>query len=673
MAVTEKKTYCRVCGSLCGVFIDLDGDQVLKLRGDPAHEMTAGYTCSKGRGLPAVHHSPDRLTFPQMRLGGALRRTGWDEALDDLAARLRRIIDESGPEAVGVFLGGGGYMDSCAYFVGRNLPQALGTPSLYSDMTIDVISKFIVSEMMAGVGGMMTRPDYARCRLVLYVGTNPAVSHGHTSAVMVPANQLRELTARGEVWVLDPRYTETAMKATRHLRPTPGGDYAALAFLVREILREGADHDYLAAHAQDVEALAEAVEPYDLAAAARISGVPADDLRALLVSVRAAGRLCVETGTGVSMSRAANVVQWLAWALMAVTGSLDREGGAWVNPGFLMRLEEMDIPPAPPEGWRRPGPRSRPELLTVGGEYPCAALPDEIEAGHLRAIINLSGNLVACMPQTDRLLAALGKLEALATIEIAATPTTAISTHVFPAKDQLERADLPYALDGAYPAIATQYTGPIVAPPPDVRSYWWTLAQLGKRLGIELVPGLDPDAATDEDVIGMIAARARLDIEALRAGELVVAEPVAIGWLQKRVDRIGGWRLAPRELVAQLAEMQPPAELVLIPRRQHHHINSRIMDPRDQPAILVSEEDAMRVQLRDGARAVVRSPHGQIEGVVRIDRTLPRGVMNVPHGFAGAYNVNQLTSCDDVDPLTGMPRMSGLPVTLHPTPEPELA
>jgi anaerobic selenocysteine-containing dehydrogenase len=465
--------------------------------------------------------------------------------------------------------------------------------------------------------------------------------------------------------VLDPRRTETAAKADRHLTPKPGSDYAILAFLIRELLRDGADHAYLAAHAQGLDALAAAVAPFDEDRAAMVSGVPAGDLQDLLRAVRRAGRLSVETGTGISMSRAANVTQWLSWALMIVTGSLDREGGAWINPGFLAQVDRLDIPVAPPEGWRAPGPKSRPELLTVTGEYPSAAIPGEIEAGNLRAILNMSGNLATCLPQTDRTLAALAKLEVLATVEIMATQTTGLSTHVFPAKDQLERADLPLATDVSFPAVASQYTPAVVAPLGDIRSYWWTLTQIGKRLGLDFLPGIDPDSAEDEDVLALIASRGRCGIDRLRSEGYVVDAPVAIGWLERFAGRAGGWRLAPQGLVDQLGAMAPSAPLVLIPRRQRHHMNSRLMDPRDQPSILLSPEDAAEAGLAEGSAAIVRSAHGAISGVVQLDRTLQPGVMSVPHGFAGAYNVNQLTSCDDLDPLTGMPLMSGLPVSVQ--------
>ena len=82
----------------------------------------------------------------------------------------------------------------------------------------------------------------------------------------------------------------------------------------------------------------------------------------------------------------------------------------------------------------------------------------------------------------------------------------------------------------------------------------------------------------------------------------------------------------------------------------------------------VSPEDAMDAGLDDGGLAIVRSPHGAVKGIVKIARTLTKGVMNVPHGLAEEDNVNFLTSSDDVEPFTGMPRFSGMPVTLEAVP-----
>lgn len=658
-----RKSFCRICPSACGVLVDIDDDQISRVRGDAANPLSRGYTCSKGRAMAATRHRSDRLLHPKMRKDGVLQPVNWNEALDDLATKLRKIIDESGPDSVGIFLGGGAYFDSPAYAVAQMMRGVLGTRSYYSDTTIDMVSKLVVPEMIGGIPAM-PRPDYGRCKMVIYVGTNPLVSHGHTSILASPAVRMREMTTNGEVWVLDPRRTETAAKATRHLPTRPGTDYAVLAYLVRELLCDGADWDYLRAHAQDVDGLAAAVQRFTAQHASELSGIPTADLVDFLAAIRRAGRLSVETGTGISMSPASNVTVWMSWALMIVTGSMDREGGAWSNPGMLSQLDTREIPPAPEGGWQLPGPSSRPDLRLVAGEFPCAAMPDEIESGNLRALINLSANLLTCMPGTKRVTSALEQLEVLATVEITDNATVALSTHALPARHQLERPDVALAVDILFPDVGTQYTPALVESPGDVRSYWWILLEIGRRMGLDFVPGVDSETATDDELVGMVALGARVPIDTSGEANYTVAQDREIGWLQRRADELGGWRLAPKELVGQLAELAPPPSLVLVPRRQLHHMNSRKARDRDAPCIFVSPGDAVGAGLQDGDDAVLRSPHGQLSGRVEIDPTLIRGVLTVPHAWEGQYNVNQLTSCDDIDVITGMPRFSNLPVEL---------
>jgi anaerobic selenocysteine-containing dehydrogenase len=663
------RSFCRVCTSVCGIVVDVEDDRVVRVRGDQDHPLSHGYTCAKGRGLPLLHHHPERIERPLMRIDGGLQPTTWDACLDDLGARVSAIIDQHGPAAVGIFFGSGVGMDAAGYRMAQALHAAIGTPARFSPLTIDGTAKVLVSDLVGGSAALSARPDYERAGLVVYVGTNPVVSHGHTVAMPDPVTAIRALRTHAEVWVVDPRRTETARLATGHLAPRPGTDHAVLAFLVREVLRDGADRDVLERHTVGRDPLAAAVEPFTLEHTARVADVAPDDLAALLAAVRRAGRVAIETGTGVTMAAGANVTQWLAWALMIVTDSMNREGGIWFHPGFGYQLEAFELPVSPPDGSFGPGPRSRPETQSFLGEWPCAVLADEIRAGNIRAVLNLGGHLVTAFPNTDVLVPALESLDVFATIEIIANETTALSTHVLPTKDQLERADITI-WDFLLPLVAAQHTPAVVDPVGDRRSTWWVLAELARRLGHDLVPTRGADATDDARLAGIASgARCAFD-ELVETGWAETTHDLPAPWVDRYVDRLGGWRLAPQLLVDQLAAVNATltatsAPLVLVPRRQARHLNSQFDYLGEVAEVMLHPRDAAAAGIADGQQVAVRSAHGELVGIAKVDASIRRGAVSVPHGHQGA-NVNRLTGKDEIDLVTGMARYSGVPVTLHP-------
>lgn len=658
------RSFCRICTALCGILADVSGERVVGVRGDPDHPFSRGYTCPKGRSLPRLHHHPERLERPLLRVGGRLAPRAWDACLDDLAGRLRDVRERHGPQAIGVFFGSGIGMDAAGYRTAEALHAALGRPPRFSPLTIDGTAKALVAHQMGGFPGLTPHVDRARARLVLFLGTNPIVSHGHNNGLTPTA--IRELRSRAEIWVVDPRRTETARLATRHLAPRPGSDPALLAWLVREVLHDGADREVIERRTVGLEELSAAVEPFTLERAAREADVPAPDLVDLLAAVRRAGRVAIETGTGITMSSGANVTQWLAWALMIVTGSMNRPGGVWFHPGFHHPFESFELPVVPPDALFGPGPKSRPEAQAFLGEWPCAALADEIRAGNIRAVLNLGGHLVAAFPDTSRLVPALRSLEVLATVEIIANETTALSTHVLPTKDPLERADVTL-WDTLVPRVAVQHTPALVAPVGDRRSAWWVLAELGRRLGLDLADTRG-EGASDDAALARVLARSRCTLEeAAAAGAVERAHEVPAPWVERHLERLGGWRLAPRFLVDALRELSPSASLVFVPRRQARRLNSQLGYLGEPPEVLLHPDDAGAAGVVDGGRVVVRSARGEILGVAKLEPSLRRGVVSIPHGHEDA-NVNRLTDKDRLDVVTGMVQYSGIPVTLHPAP-----
>jgi anaerobic selenocysteine-containing dehydrogenase len=655
------RSFCRICTSVCGILVDVDGDEVVSVRGDQDHPFSHGYMCPKGRALPQLHHHPDRLERPQMRVDGQLQDTTWDACLDDLGVRLKDVIERHGPASVAFYFS---TMESAGFRMAEALHAAIGTPAKFSPLTIDGTAKPLISDLVGGFMGLSGRTDLDAADFLILVGANPVVSHGHAISMPNPTGTVRDIARRGQVWVIDPRRTETARLATGHLAPRPGTDHAVLAYLVREIVRDGMKANV---PIQGLDALKAAVEPFTLAHTATVADVSEQELTRLCTAVRGAECVAVETGTGVTMTAdIGNVTQWLAWVLMILTGAMNRPGGTWFHPGFAYQLETFGdlLPITPPEGSFGPGPRSRPEAQAFINEWPCAVLPDEIAAGNIRALINVGGSLVTSFPETGKLVPALQQLEVFATTEIIANETVALSSHVLPTKDPLERPDITIH-DILSSRVSVQYSPAVVDPVGDRRSMWWVFAELGRRLGYDL--GLaDPASSTDDDVLAVLLAGARTKYDEVAAKGWADADrELPAPWVDAHIERMGGWRLAPQLLLDQLAALKPPAPLVMVPRRQRKKLNGQL-DFLGEPAeILIHPDDGSAAGIESGRPVTVRSANGELTGIAKVDESIRRGAVSIPHGHHEA-NVNRLTNKDDIDVVTGMVRYSGIPVSLHP-------
>lgn len=660
------RSYCRLCPALCGILVTTEGQQVTDVRGDPGHPLSEGYTCPKGRSLPQLHHHAARLDHPSMGRGTQCHQVGWAAILDDLAGRLRDIKAESTAAAVGMYVGTGSAFDGAGRATSRRFMRAFGSRSYYSSGTVDSPCKPLVAELVAGNAALMPHVT-PQTRLTLMVGLNPVISHGHLQAFPNPRRRIGELIRQGELWVADPRRTETAALATRHLAPRPDTDQFWLAAVVRELLRH-ADHDGLRTRVSGLDDLITAVEPFDIETAAAIAGIAADDLLDLVAAIRHAGRIAVDSGTGLTMTPGANVAQWLLWTLCIITDSFDHPDGMWFNPGLLHAFDRANLIPS--DGTAGPGPRSRPDLPERVGELPSGAIAGEIETGNLRALIVYGGNLVTALPNSPRLIAALERLDVLAVADINAGIMTDLATHVLPVTGQLERPDLPW-FDTIAPAIAAQYT-PAVTPPVAARRHaWQVFAQLGGRLGLDVIGGLDQATATSDDVLALMTRRGRATLSQLQESDgPVIDHEVPYGWV-RTILPAGGWRVAPSQLLDQLAASSPPAGLALAPSRRMRHLNSLFAgeatgDGRaDVPRITLNPDDAAARGITEGQQVRVTSAHGSVDGQTAITDDVRSGTVTIPHGF-GAMNVNDLTSDDDLDPLTGMPVYSGLPIQVTP-------
>jgi anaerobic selenocysteine-containing dehydrogenase len=669
-------TYCRICQAHCGLLIDVDGERIVRVNGDPEHPVSRGYTCSKGRALGDMHHDPDRLEQPQLNGQPA----PWDAVMTDLGARLRALVDEHGPDAIACYRSTGWVLDAIGRSAADRWIRALGTAQIYSPATIDTPNRMLVPDLVVGAPFIQPVVDWEQTQLLIVFGQNFVVSHGHATAVPDPVRRIRGIKDRGgSVIVVDPRRTETARLADLHLEIAPGTDVALAAHLVRLRLQSRCDNEYLdrAADRDSIPRLSDAVAPYDRDLTARFCELDPLDLDRAATLLDSVDRVSCVSGTGVSMGPAANATEWLGWALAAVTGSLDRDGGMLVNPGVIRPQSETG--PTTMDRVTGPPPSSRPEFEHAYGEYPSAILCDEIRAGTVRALISFGGNVLASFPDSAKTRDALASLDVLAVTELRHTQTTSLATHVLATCDQLERHDVTFFMDQAFPVPFAQYTPPVVSPVGDRRPLWWVMTELAHRMGME-VPGLAP-SADEEELLARVIKRSRVPFDALRAAPSGVRfdDAPRSNWLvPDRLPR-GALDLAPPPLVAELQawaadqaghRVEPAVDgsLTLICRRLPHQMNSDLQELPSQhrapfATLLMNQRDARPRGLTDGDRVKVTSASGATEAVVEVTDHIRPGVVSLPHAWKSPA-VNNLTSTDGLDPLTGMPRFTGFSVSV---------
>lgn len=678
--VVTKRTYCRVCSTVCGIAVDVDvpNNRIVRVKGDFEHPLSKGYTCPKGRAIDKVLHRPNPITRPMIRKDGVLVEVSWDEALDDVALHLRRTIERHGPESIGMYFGSGLGIDSSGYTMMEAFHAALGGPPKFSPLTNDGCSKPMLAGAMAGTYALSPRTDYDKVDLLIYVGTNPMVSHAHNTGMFNPGKWLKPVLARGEVWTLDPVATETAKMSTRHLQPYPGKDYWIFGWIIKELIDTGSVT--LKQKVQGLDELRATLDGVTLAKAAEIAGVSEQEIQDLCDAIRRHGKCSIETGTGVTMSVGCNITQFFAWVIMVLTGSMNAERGAWFHPGALNKFEEIEFPIM--ESAFTPGPKTRPDVTGIMGEWPCASLPPEIEAGNIRALFNFGGHIIRSFPDTNALKAALPKLEFHVNTEIAHTESTEFATHILPPKYGLERHEL-IRWDTLNWNVNLQYSPPLVEPMGDRRSAWWILSQFMSRAGLpvpDYLPESDLVPGADEYMLSRLVQNARCTFEELqekRYVEFPMEYPA--DWVERHFERMGGWRLGVPELLGQWRTLRAEDEaflgknkpLVYTSRRQRRKFNGQV-DFYEVPAdIILNSETAAERGIVDGQKVRVYNKSGEIFLTAVIDPATRRGIASIPHGHEHA-NVNLLTSSDDMDLLTGMALYTGVTVEVEPAIDPAL-
>jgi anaerobic selenocysteine-containing dehydrogenase len=713
--IETKKSFCRFCHVFCGIEVDVEDNKVVAVRGDRNNAVTQGYTCMKGRAEVERIHHPQRLLSSKKQHDGQWEDIAFEQALDEIAEKLRPIVDKYGPRSVAVYAGCGAHRTSSGgiWLISKFL-KALRSPSFYSCFTIDSPAIHIARHRLFGGGCPLTLLDIDHADVTLFAGVTPTTSHLQMIPQSNPTKRLNDALKRGmKLIVIDPRRTPSAKRADIHLQVKPGEDATLLAGMIKIMIEQKLyDKEFVEAHVSGLDELYEAVRDFDLDYVSRRTQVPAALISRAAEMFATAKRGGAQSGTGVHMARHQNLSTQLVWVLNALCGRFDKRGGIVRNesPAGYSIPEGMG-PIATPLHTkftsRIRGIRGTKSLIAFCPEMPASCLTDEILTpgeDQVRALIVIGGNPALVMPDETSTIQALKKLDLLVVSDLFKTATARYADYVLAVKHPFERADVPRLMNESYPFPFTQYTDKLVEPPKGVADDWEVIWGLAKRLGLDLnLPGLmmDDNPTTDDLIDSLHPSIAKMSMDEIRKypeGRVWGERELKVGNVIPNMIAHPDGRLAAGhpEVIAELREvrsepiidgggyeLQENFAFRLITYRMKEHYCTQTQNlpslkkKRPYNPLLMHPEAMESLAVQDGDCVTVDSGFGKVSAIVETTDSVTPGTVALAFGWGDpgddrpvrekGSNVQRLIP-DDVryDPVTGLALQSAIPVNVFP-------
>ncbi len=454
---TIHKTGCVLCAQNCGLEVEVENNRIVKVKPDKSNVRSEGYFCRKGLNIAYHQHNADRLQYPLKKVGDKFERISWDQAIDEIAARLKSITGQYGPRSF-AYMGGGGQGCHFEAAFGVRLMRGIGSQYQYSALAQEFSGAFWVCGRTHGRQTLHDQPDVNNTDLLLVFGWNGMQSHQIPQA----PRQLQRLSKDKEkmLIVVDPRVSETAKLADIHLPIRPGTDALLLKAMISIILKEGWENkSYLENFTSGFDQVKSLFQDYDERAAVAACKLDFDQVKEV-TRLYATRKSSLRYDLGIFMGRHSGLNSYLIVILQAICGRLCVEGGNVINGHMVPIGSHTDE--RNPKTWRTVATNSFP----VCGSFPPNVMPEEIISDHperLRAVLVTGSNPLRSYADTTAYEQAFKRLDLLVTAEIAMTETAALSHYVLPSRSGYESWDGTF-FPMTYPGIFFQMRRPIVEP-----------------------------------------------------------------------------------------------------------------------------------------------------------------------------------------------------------------
>ena len=652
-ALRTVPTFCDLCFWKCGAIAYVEGDRIWKIEGNPADPLSRGRLCPRGTAGAGARTDTQRLRRPLLRRRNrgeeAWAEVSWEEALDFIAAKMKVIRDQYGPESMALFSHGIG-----GNFI-KHTMKAYGTPNLtapsYAQCRGPRDSGFSLT--FGEDVGSPERTDIRNARCLTLIGSHLGENMHNTQV-----QEFADAVGTGAtVIVVDPRFSVAASKAKHYLPIKPGTDLALILAWMNVLISENLyDRDYVEQHGHGFKEFAADLVAWTPEWAYPITGIAPETIRETAremarhrpASLVHPGRHATWYGDDAQRSRAIALLNALL--------------GTWGRRGGFYKPSRMKVPPYPYPPYPTParGSADNPdnrfpfaeEVLSTGlREATITGKPYPVKGWFI-----YSTNLIQALPDQAATIKALQALDLVVVVDVVPSDIAGWADVVLPEAVYLERYDDLNVELFREPFIALRQ--PVVDAPDDQKPNWWIARELARRLGLEaFYPWTHIEEYLDHRLKAGGYSLAELKTKGIVRGaqppvfydEGVVPEFATPSgkiefWSKQLQD--AGLEPVPRYRPTP----EPPEGMfrLLFGRSPVHtfgrtQTNPLLHEAMPENAVWVNEDVARRLGLADGDRVTLRNQDGATAGpiVVKATQRIRGDCVFMVHGFApGSKHIN---------------------------------
>ncbi|MBK6932605.1 MAG: formate dehydrogenase subunit alpha [Saprospirales bacterium] len=646
VAVDQKvRTVCTYCGVGCNLDVAIDAGSVKSIQAPYDAEVNQGHTCLKGRFAFSFYNHPDRIRTPLIRRNGELTPASWDEAYDFIAEKLTAIKNQNGSDFI-AGISSARCTNEENYLMQKFLRAVIGTNNIDSCARVCHSPTALGMQRTFGTGAATNSIEdlkYTKC--IMVIGANPTDAHPVTGA------RFKQVAMKGiPSIVIDPRRTEMAKYATYHLQLRPGANVPVLQMMLYYILKEGLeDADFVASRTEGFDGFRQQILGLNIDELERVSGVDRHLVRAAAMAYANAEAAMSFHGLGVTEHSQGTLTVMLIADLAMVTGNIGRRG-VGVNPlrgqNNVQGAADMGCQPHQGAGYldvtnetfHRQYETFYNAKLPLHVGYKIPQMYDAALDDRLKALWVIGEDLVQTDPNTNKVVAALEKLELLVVQELFLTETCKYATVVLPGASFLEKS-------GTFTngERRIQRVNKVVEPLEGTKPDGQIIADIMNRMGYQQAD-YHPDTLLQEiSQIVPFFAGVKWD-ELGDNGKQWPVKPdgsdTDILHTETFKRGLGKFQFDDYRETGETRLNGKDFPYILTTNRELEHYNAGTMTRRTRNAriltedvLLIHPQDATRHFIQDGDMVCIESPRGKVDVRARLTDEVKPGILSTTFHF----------------------------------------